>query len=75
LPRSGKQGGVRIEWDNPQLAPFDAAVFALGVGDPVGGTGVELVARGLIEGGLVVLEGVEVMAAGGGDGQRRFFWL
>ena len=75
LPRSGKQGGFQIEGDNPQLPPFDASVFALGVRDPVGGSPVELVAGYLIEGGLVVLEGVEGMAAGVGDDQRRFFWL
>jgi hypothetical protein len=48
---------------------------AIGCGAVVGGAGVEPVARGLVEGGLVVLEGVEVMAAGERDDQRRFFWL
>lgn len=61
LPRSGKQGDFQIERDNPQLPPFDASVSALGVRDPVGGSPVELVAGDLIEGGLVVLEGVEGM--------------
>ena len=75
LPRSGEQGGVQIQCNRPQLAPFDAPVFALGLGDPVGGTSVEFPTRELIEGGLVVLEGVEVMASGGGDDQCCFFWL
>ena len=74
LPRSRKQGGIQIKRSNPQLAPFDPSVLALGLGDPIGGASVELFARELVEGGLVVLEGVEVVTAGGGDDQRRFFW-
>jgi len=67
LPGSGEEGGVQIECRNPQLAPFDPSVLALGFRDPVGGPTIEFFVRELAEGGLIVLEGEEVFPSGGGD--------
>jgi hypothetical protein len=75
LPRSGEEGLVQIERNDPQLPPFDPSVFALGLGSPIGGPIIEFFPRELAEGGLVVLEGEEVFPSGGRDDQRRFFWL
>ena len=50
-------------------------MFAFDLGGPVGVAGADFFLWEVVEGGLVVLEGVEVVAAGRGDDQCRFFWL
>lgn len=75
LPRSGEEAGVEIVGGDAQFAVFDATVAALDFRGPGRGEVIELLLGLRVKGGLVVFEGEVKVGPGGGDDQRRFFWV
>jgi len=75
LARSGKGADVQIQIGQGDVAALDAPVLFFPLADPLVGEAVGQEAPGEpVEGGLVVLEAQQVVAAVADDYERRFFW-
>ena len=75
LARSGKGAEGPVHIGQGDAAPLDAPVLFFPLADPLVGEAVgQEVAGEPVEGGLVVLEAQQVVAAVADDYERRFFW-
>ena len=75
LACAGKGTDVLIQIDPAEVAAFDASVFFFPAAHPFVGDGGEFALRELVEGGLVILQAQQVVAAVADDYECRFFWV